>query len=73
MARAASPLPRFLDRPPPGWHPRDVWRIESRKWDWVALFVFAGQNHSAWVRVPGKHRNKEAAWVAAQEMVAVRH
>ena len=23
----------------------------------------------AWVRVPGKHRNKEVAWEAAQDMV----
>ena len=28
---------------------------------------------NVWVRVPGKHRNKEAAWDAVQEMVAVRH
>ena len=27
----------------------------------------------AWVRVPGKHRNWEAAWDAVEEMVATRH
>lgn len=27
----------------------------------------------AYVRVPGKHRNKEAAWDALQEMLATRH
>jgi len=27
----------------------------------------------AWVRVPGKHRNKEAAWDALENMIATRH
>jgi hypothetical protein len=27
----------------------------------------------AWLRVPGKHRNKEAAWGALQDMLAPRH
>jgi hypothetical protein len=27
----------------------------------------------AWVRVPGKHRNKEAAWDAVQQMLETRH
>lgn len=27
----------------------------------------------AWVRVPGKHRNKEAAWDALQDVLAARH
>jgi len=26
-----------------------------------------------WVRVPGKHRNAEAAWDAIQDMMATRH
>jgi hypothetical protein len=28
--------------------------------------------HEAWVRVPGKHRNKDAAWEAALEMIETR-
>jgi hypothetical protein len=31
--------PEELDRPPAGWHPLDVMRKTSRKWDWVALMV----------------------------------
>src|SRR5438094_4585133 len=27
----------------------------------------------AWVRVPGKHKNKDAAWDALQDMMATRH
>ena len=27
----------------------------------------------AWVRVPGKHRNRDAAWEALEEMIATRH
>jgi hypothetical protein len=27
----------------------------------------------AWVRIPGKHRNKDAAWGAAMEMLETRH
>jgi len=27
----------------------------------------------AWVRVPGKHRNKDAAWAALENMIATRH
>jgi hypothetical protein len=26
-----------------------------------------------WVRVPGKHRNHDAAWDAVEEMIATRH
>ena len=27
----------------------------------------------AWVRVPGKHRSKDAAWDALDDMIATRH
>lgn len=27
----------------------------------------------AWVRVPGKHRNKDAAWDAVEDMLETRH
>jgi hypothetical protein len=29
--------------------------------------------HEAWVRVPGKHRNRDAAWDALENMIATRH
>jgi hypothetical protein len=28
---------------------------------------------SAWVRVPGKHRNQDIAWDAFEAMIATRH
>jgi hypothetical protein len=27
----------------------------------------------AWVRIPGKHRNRDAAWDALEDMIATRH
>jgi hypothetical protein len=27
----------------------------------------------AWVRIPGKHRNWDAAWAALEDMIATRH
>jgi hypothetical protein len=27
----------------------------------------------AWVRIPGRYRNKDAAWDAAEDMIATRH
>lgn len=27
----------------------------------------------AWVRIPGKHRNKDAAWDALQDLLVTRH
>src|SRR5438552_14292377 len=94
-----SGSPPTLDQPPAGWHALGVMRVQSRKWDWVALmvdvhpdelkyclckiaFLYVHPNEyrpdgsrtarEAWVRVPGKHRNEEAAWNAVQEMVATR-
>jgi hypothetical protein len=29
--------------------------------------------YQRWVRVPGKHRNKDAAWDALENMIATRH
>jgi hypothetical protein len=29
--------------------------------------------HEAWVRIPGKHRNRDAAWDALEDMIATRH
>jgi hypothetical protein len=72
----------YLDRPAPGWFALDVMRKgNGRKWDRVALMVDVDPEElkhcrtarAAWVRVPGKHRNHEAAWDAFHDMMATRH
>jgi hypothetical protein len=55
----------------------------GRKWDWVALMIEVhpdelkhrapGATREAWVRIPSKHRNKEAAWDALEDMLVTRH
>ena len=79
---------KHLDRPPPGWFTLAVMRKILRKWDWVAVMVdvnpdelkhrkyLPGERRTAreaWVRIPGKHRNEEAACVALENMIATRH
>jgi hypothetical protein len=75
----------YLDRPPAGWFALDVMRKEARKWDWVALMVDVHPDdlkdyrpgerkaQQRWVRVPGKHRNRDAAWDALEDMMVTRH
>ena len=72
----------YLDRPPPGWFVLDVMRKESRKWDWAALVVDVDPDdlknrpwavHQSWVRIPGKHRNRDDAWDALENLIATRH
>ncbi|RWC15936.1 MAG: hypothetical protein EOS52_07225 [Mesorhizobium sp.] len=71
------------DRPPSGWFVIDVMRRKSRSWDWTALMtdvhpddddlqarIFARQ---CWVRIPGKYRNRDAAWDMFEAMSATRH
>ena len=29
--------------------------------------------HQGWVRIPGKHRNRDAAWDALEDMISTRH
>jgi hypothetical protein len=55
-------------------------RTAWRKWDWVALMVDVHPDdldrparQSCWVRIPGKHRNQNAAWDALEDMIATRH
>ena len=75
-----------LAAPPAGWFLAAVARKTSRKWDWVAAMVnvdpalFPHGNipatvpvHSCWVRIPGKHRNMDAALDAFQAMIATQH
>jgi hypothetical protein len=78
-----SMLPEYLDRAPSGWFVLEVMRKEWRKWDWVALMIDVPPDDyiarrvvtasSAWVRIPGKHRNQDAAWAALEDMIATRH
>jgi hypothetical protein len=58
-------------------------RKEWRKWDWVALMIDVDPDdyvsnridtaRSGFVRIPGKHRNHDAAWDALADMLATRH
>jgi hypothetical protein len=49
--------------------------------DFPALFYVRPNEHrpgdriarQRWVRVPGKHRNKDAAWDALEDMMPTRH
>ena len=69
-----------LDRPPAGWFALDVMQKETGGRDWVALMVDVHPNEyrpdgsrtarEAWVRVSGKHRTKDAAWDALDDMIA---
>jgi hypothetical protein len=71
----------YLDRPPSGeWFVLNVMRTEWRKWDWLALMIDVHPDElkhrlykSALVRIPGKHRNRDAAWDALENMLATRH
>ena len=76
----------FLDRLPTGWFVLDVMKVErGRKWDWGALIIDVHPDehkhcwckgravHEAWLRIPGKHRNRDAAWDAFEDMIATRH
>lgn len=71
----------FLDRPPAGWFTLEVMRADGRRrLDWVALMIDAHPDdfknyrvetaREAWVRVPGKHKNRDAAFDALEAMLA---
>jgi hypothetical protein len=70
--------------PPPGWFVLDVMRTETGKWDWVALMIDVDPEElrrrrpwrhpqDCWVRIPGKHRSRDAAWERIEDMMATRH
>jgi hypothetical protein len=69
------------DRPPPGWFVLDVMRVKSRSWDWTALMIDCDPDdhqkgrraNACWVRIPGKHRNRDAACDMLEAMSATRH
>ena len=69
------------DRPPAGWFVFEVARWEARKRDWVVFMVdiepdpggpLDRRARGVWVRIPGKHRDREAAWDALEDMLATR-
>jgi hypothetical protein len=72
-----------LGRPPPGWFVVDVMRSEARKRDWVALMIDVPldeyrrgrrtMKRNVFVRIPGKHRNRDAAYDALEGLMATRH
>lgn len=63
---------KYLHRPPAGWFPLDVIREHARKRDRIALMIDVDPDdlnrcakaQKAWVRIPGRYRNKDAAWNA---------
>jgi hypothetical protein len=75
----------YLDRPAPGWFALRVMRTKVRKWDWVALMVDVDPDElkkyrlippavrQCLFRIPGKHRNRDAACEAFNEAMATRH
>jgi hypothetical protein len=73
--------PAILDRPPAGWFVLDVAREKWPRWDWCALMVnfdpdepcWPTAREQTWVRIPGKHRDRDAACDALDDMLATRH
>jgi hypothetical protein len=75
-------MTEFLDRPPAGWFALDVMKESRRKWDWCALMIDVHPDEyrlgnrkagAAWVRIPCKHRSRDAACDALQDMMETRH
>lgn len=75
---------RFVDRPPPGWHVLAVMHAAARvRVHWTALLIDADPDdfiagrvlncREAWFRIPGKHKNREAAWDALADLMTTRH
>lgn len=78
---------KLLDHPLAGWFVLDVFRQSSRGWDWCAFMIDVDPDSEAfiewqqwrrpardcWVRIPGKHRSRDAAWDALEDMMATRH
>jgi hypothetical protein len=61
-----------LEKPPAGWFVLDVLLREARnRWDWAAIMIdvdpdeFIARSYrttrSCWVRIPGKHKDRDAA------------
>jgi hypothetical protein len=80
------PAIETLDHCPDGdWWVLDVMRAKSRVWDWNALMIDvepddfrerrpgSDKARSCWLRIPGKHRNRDAACAALEDLIATRH
>jgi len=73
--------PSFVDTPPRGWFIFEVFRHHRRGWDWVVLMIDVDPDdrpigrsaREVWVRIPGKHRSRDAAWTALEDLMATRH
>jgi hypothetical protein len=76
----------YLHRPPAGWFVLRVMRTDSKqgKRDWVALMMDkdpkevrqslgSSPYRSAWVRIPGKHSNRDDACDVLADLMATRH
>ena len=83
MTTPRTPI-KLLDRPVPGWFVLDVMREKERGRDRCALMIDVDpddfihrrrelRSDCCWVRIPGKHRNRDAAWDVLEEMMATRH
>jgi len=59
--------------PGPSWFLLDVMRRNERGREWIALIHLVDVTCNAWVSIPGKHRNRDAAWDALDRMMAARH
>jgi hypothetical protein len=69
----------YVDRLPPGWFVLDVMRAQrGHTRDWVALLddrdpdapqPLQQDRKSAWLRIPGKHRDRDAACDRLEAMV----
>lgn len=77
----------YVDFAPPegDWYLCDVMRTRSRGWDWTAWLSDTPDDEmqrcynegckvkSVWLRIPGKHRSRAAAYEALEAFVATRH
>jgi hypothetical protein len=76
----------YFDQPPAGWFCLSVMRRTCRGWDWVALMVDDDPDtddfrvwgrrdvkSECFVRIQGKHRSRDAACDALENMMATRH
>jgi hypothetical protein len=80
MKPLRKPL-EYIDRVPERWHVIDVMKRTSRCWDWVTMvfdvdyktFRKGAKAQSQMVRIPGKHRNRDAACEALEDLMATRH
>jgi hypothetical protein len=85
--RPTYPGVQILDRLPPDWFVLGVMREKWPRWDWVIIMSNCPQeDHERFrrliasddlqggiIRIPGKHRNEDAAWDAAQALLATWH